>query len=478
MITYIKNRWNIEGGYRVLMTTAFPLIMSSASWSLLHFIDRMFLAWYSSDAVAAAMPAGILNFTLISVFIGTASYAGTFIAQYFGANMHRRIGPVLWQGLYIGIAAGALIMLCIPFSNRIFTAIGHQEPVRSLEAGYFAILTIAAIPAIINATMAGFFSGLGRTMPVMWINLAATGINLVLDYLFIFGKFGIPEMGMNGAAIATDIAAISATFMWAALIFTKKNNDRYAVRKGWRFNRDLFFRLLRFGLPNGLHMFIDVAGFTVFILIMGRLGTTALAASTIAFNINSIAWMPMFGFGMAVSILVGQYLGANRPASAEKAVWTGFHVTFLYTLVVASFYAFAPGLFLMPYQSGSSDPAFPAICALTAVLLRFVAVYSLFDTCNIIFASAVKGAGDTRFVMFMLAIMSSALLIVPAYVVLVVLKKGVYAAWVVLTVYCVALAAAFVLRFLGGKWKSMRVIEENIVHPVPHKVPEVFSVEV
>ena len=95
-----------EGGYRQILLIAFPLILSTGSWSLQHFVDRMFLAWYSPAALAASTPAGILNYTLMSLFIGTAGYVSTFVAQYIGAGRDERIGPTVWQGLYVVAGRG------------------------------------------------------------------------------------------------------------------------------------------------------------------------------------------------------------------------------------------------------------------------------------------------------------------------------------------------------------------------------------
>ncbi len=99
----LNNRWRCEGGYREVLAIAIPLILSTGAWGIQHFVDRMFLTWYSPEAIAAAMPAGILNFTIMSLFLGTAGYVSTFVAQYHGASRCERIGPILWQGMYVAI---------------------------------------------------------------------------------------------------------------------------------------------------------------------------------------------------------------------------------------------------------------------------------------------------------------------------------------------------------------------------------------
>src|SRR5271157_3090359 len=185
----ISDRYRREAGYRHVFTLAIPLILSTGSWALQHFIDRMFLNWYSKEAVAASMPSGILNFTLASLFIGTAGYVSTFVAQYFGSDRKRMIGAVVWQGIYISVISGILIMLFAPFSDEIFELIGHSATVMGLESTYFRILCLGAIPLVASSALSGFFSGLGKTWIVMVANLAATLENIVMDYLLIFGAF-------------------------------------------------------------------------------------------------------------------------------------------------------------------------------------------------------------------------------------------------------------------------------------------------
>jgi MATE family multidrug resistance protein len=194
---------------------------------------------------------------------------------------------------------------------------------------------------------------------------------------------------------------------------------------------------------------------------VGRLGTASLAATNIAFNINTLAFMPMIGGGIAISVLVGQYLGAQKPDIAQTAVYSGFHLTFIYMTSIAAAYVLLPDLFVAPFAHQADPEGFAEIYRNSIVLLRFVAVYCLFDTMNIIFCSAIKGAGDTRYVMIMTTFLSVFILIIPVYLTVEVLEAGLMVAWVFATAYVISLGVAFYLRFLGGKWRSMRVIEQK-----------------
>ncbi len=456
---FIK-RWSSEAGYRQVVFLAIPLILSTTSLAIQQFVGRIFLAWYSAEAIAATMPAGILNFTIINLFIGTAGYVGAFVAQYWGASQHRHIGPIVWQGFYIAMIAGIVHLALIPLAGPFFSFVGHSPEIQHLETAYFQIICLGAGPAVAISAIAGFFSGQGKTKIVMIVSVIGNIINVVLNYLLIFGHLGLPRLGVKGAAIATVISNTIAFFIFLFLVFTRTHEAEYNIRSGWRPNSSLFTRLLRFGLPNGMQYFVIYMSVTVFILLVGRLGIIPLAATNISFNINMLAFMPMMGFGMAVMILVGQYQGKRQPDLSEKSVYSGLHLTYIYMAGIAAAYWLIPEFFLWPFAVKADPKSFTAIKETATVLLRFIALYSLFDTMNIIFASGIKGAGDTRYVMLMTFFLSMFGLAIPTYIVLNVFHLNLYAAWTVITLYIVLLSFAFLARFLGGKWKTMRIIEK------------------
>ncbi len=289
----LHSSWNCEGGYREVLKIAFTLIISTGAVSVQHFVDRMFLTWYSSEAIAAVTPAGMVNFTIMSLFIGTAIYVTTFVAQYFGAGQDDKIGPAIWQGIYVALIGGLVLLILIPFAEKFFDLVGHEELVRYYETRYFQILCLGAAPAIAASAMSGFFSGRGETKIVMWVNVFATGVNIILDYILIFGNFGFPELGVTGAAIATISSYCCVFLIYFGLFSSRANNTRYGTLSGWRLDVDLFRRIMIYGFPNGVQFFLDISGFTIFILLVGRMGTIYLAATNIAFNINSLAFLPM-----------------------------------------------------------------------------------------------------------------------------------------------------------------------------------------
>ncbi|MBU2643920.1 MATE family efflux transporter [bacterium] len=453
-----KRRWSCDGGYSTVLKIAIPLILSTGAYSVQHFIDRMFLSWYSAEAVAAAMPASILSFTILCFFIGTASFVSTFVAQYYGARQYDYIGRIVWQGIYFSLTTMVVMLLVIPFSDRIFALAGHPPEVQVLESRYFFIICLGGFFPVASSAISGLFSGLGRTWTVMWVNFAATGVNIILNYGMIFGHFGFPEWGIQGAAIATVISSVIATLLFLVLMLTPAYRMRYGTWRGRLFNQNLFRDLLRFGVPSGIQFFLDMLGFTLFILLVGRIGTIELAATNIAFNISMLCFMPMVGLGIAISVLVGQNLGDNNPGMAEFSTWSGTHISFCYMTSVAFLFVVFPGFFLTPFGYDADPESFKPIFDYGVVLLRFVALYTLFDTMNITFSSALKGAGDTLFVMKVIVLVSWLVMVIPCYLAIVIFNQHLFVAWGFATAYVVSLAFVFLTRFLKGSWKTMRVI--------------------
>lgn len=471
--------WQRPGGYRDIIVLALPLVLSTSSWAIQHFIDRMFLAWHDTNAMAAAMPAGMLAFTIISFFIGTASYANTFVAQYEGAGQRRRVGPAIWQAIYFSLIAGLLLPFIGLFSDTIFGWVGHEPIIMAMESSYFKVMLLGAGFTLYGSAISCFYTGLGRSWPVFWVNILITAANLVLDYALIFGNWGFPQWGIVGAAWATVAAQGFGALLFTVLILLPRNEHQFATLSGWRPDQALFKRLMRFGIPSGVQFSLDMLALSFFAFIVGRIGTTELTATNLAFQVNSIAFMPMIGFAIATTTLVGQWLGANRPDLATRATWSAFHLTFGYMLIVATLFICMPHVFIDPFALKAAAGSFDEIRRLATVILIFVAIYSLFDTVNIIMASALKGAGDTKFVMIFSMSISWLVMVIPAWVACEVYGGGIFAAWLCLSAWVIILGVGFMIRFLRGKWRSMRVIENApIIGSLPTNVPANPTIDV
>jgi MATE family multidrug resistance protein len=453
-------RWSRPNGYRQVMAISLPMVASMGSVTLMQVTDRMFLANYSVDTITAALPAGVASFSFISFFMGVASYTNSFVAQYTGAGAFNRVGAVLWQGIYFSLFAAVLLASLVFISENLFDMIGHSSHIRSLEVTYFNILTLGAGLVILNSTLACFYTGRGLTRTMMFVHMAGALVNIPLDYCMINGIGPFPGMGIAGAAIATVAASAVISLILGLLIFSPANRARFGTWDKRAFDSELFRRLMRFGLPSGIQFFIEIFGFTFFIQMLGRLGDLELAASNIVLSIEMLSFLPMVGFHIGTATLVGQAIGRGCPDDGVYSTTSALHITLAYMMLISVVFIFFPEPLLSLFKSGhSTHGQFVEIMDLGVVLLRFVAVFCFFDSMNLIFSGAIKGAGDTRFIMWTIALLSFGVMIVPIYIAVEVLDAGIYTAWTLVTFYVCSLGLAFMLRYRQGKWKKMRVIE-------------------
>ncbi|MGX7948186.1 MATE family efflux transporter [Oleidesulfovibrio alaskensis] len=455
----LRARWGMPNGYRDVLGVGLPLVISMASSTVMQFTDRLFLSHYSVDAIAAALPAAIVNLLFLLFFTGVAGYANVFIAQYCGSAAPARVGAALWQAIHFSLMGGVLLALLWFVAPFMFSFAGHPAPVVRLEVIYFRVLTVGAVFMLLSSALSCFFSGRGLTRPVMVANIAAMIINIPLDYALIYGAWGLPELGIAGAGIAT-VAGWALTFFFLALAtFTRRHDAMFGVLRNWRFERALFLRMMRYGLPSGVNYFFEIFAITFFVFVIGRLGRVELAATNIVFSIDSLAFLPMLGLNIAVSTMVGQAIGAGKPDAAGTAAMNTLHLALAWMLCIGVMFIIFPGVLLDMFRPQDvSVQEYVPIREAGVVLMRFVAFYCLFDALSLVFFGAVKGAGDTYFVMWAM-VAGCACMVAVIVIMRLWFDAGLIALWVVLTCYAVALSLSALLRYRGGKWRSMKVVE-------------------
>jgi MATE family multidrug resistance protein len=455
--------WSRPGGGREVLRVAAPLVVSSLSWTIMTFVDRMMLNWVSGTAMAAAFAASVAWFSLLCLPLGICSYANTFVAQYDGARQPERIGLVVWQTVWIAIGFTPVALVAVPLGPSLFALAAHTPESLAYEVQYFQILCAGLPPMLIAQAGAAFYSGRGHTWVVMIVDAAAAVLNLALDYCWIFGYYGFPEWGVAGAAWATVVATWIKALVYVALPLQCKHRERFGTLAGLRLDMTLVRRILYYGGPSGFQMLLDVTGFTVFILLIGRLGDVESEATSMAFSISSLAFMPIYGLHLAVSVLVGERLGENRDDLAARATYTTLQISWLYMLVISLMYVFTPGIFLRGFfpNLAAISAEQTAVMQMAALLLQFVAAYNLLDATQMVFVGAIKGAGDTQFLL-RVSLVLAAMLAGFSYLSVEVWRLGVYGCWTLVVFWCWIAAVTYLLRFWQGKWRNMRVIESAI----------------
>ncbi len=458
----------VPGGAWEIWTLALPLILSMGSQSLMMFADRLFLGWHSDLSLRAALPAGVLAFTLQSGFFALAGYSNTFVSQYHGAGDRDGCARSVAQSLWIALLATPLVIALIPAGLAVLRASQHGAEVFAEESLYLRILIWGSLPSLLSSALSGFFSGRGDTHTPMWAYLAGNALNVVLDYWFIFGGLGLPALGIRGAAYATVLSAVLPAAMLAWAAYRGPVSVEYGTRQALRWDGPLFRRMLRFGAPSGFQLMFDLAAFTVFVMLAGRFGPREQSASSIALSINALSFMPVIALGVAGGIAVGKYQGRGDSAVATRSGWNALRMGVVYMAAMGAAFALLPRLFVGAFAGGAeSSVPIAEVFPIARRLLVWIATWGIGDACCLVLSGALKGAGDTRFVMIYAMLCNWLLFIGGSLVIVFALHGGFQGLWLWATLHVWIMAAGYVWRFARGRWQRIDLLGRRELEWMP-----------
>ena len=450
------------GSYREIWKIAYPLILMNASHTIMQFVDRKFLSMHATEDVAAAVPAGILSFTLFAFFVVTTGFTSAVVSQFHGSNDHKACARVPWAGFYFSLFAGLLCSyVLIHFGYGIIGLGNHHSSLLSREMVYFGTLMPGAGFACLGAAFCAFFSGRGKTLYVTFIQFAACALNIGLDYMMIFGKWGCPAMGIAGAGLATTLATVFS-FGLAAILFLCQNQKIYPTRLFLNASLKDLKRLIKFGSPCGIQVFLEVGSFTFIVFIIGHLGNESLTATNIALSISMISFLPLLGLSEATSIVVGRYIGAKRKDISQKVAYRCWHMAAVYMVIMGFIFIFLPQPlinFFSPQHATNID--FDKVLVIATSLLACCAVYNFFDATLFTFMGALRGAGDTSFPMWVVSACGWGILVPGTFIIIQYFNANVLQVWIFMSCYLLGISLIILRRFRSGKWKNINMLDEH-----------------
>lgn len=461
----MHNRCTFAGIWKL----AYPLIIMNVGLTIMHFCDRKFLAMYSSDAVAAALPAGILSYTLICFFQLLIAYSATIIAQYFGRGEIQSCIRTCWNAFYLAIAFFIFTLVLAPWIGiNIIDHTAHEHRILLLEREYFITLIPSGFFMCLSTSLISFFNGLGRTCYAAIINLIAVLINGVLDYMMIFGIGGFPEMGIRGAGIATSIAC-GLNFLITLGIFLLQNQQKYPTRQNRQYAPEEIRRLFKFGVPSALQALSDIGAFALFSFLIGFINPDAMVITTVILTINNLAFFPMLGLAESGAILTGQIIGAKHTNLVYRVVKRVWFLAVIYMLFIAIFYLLLPEWLIEQFAPNNETERlhFDTLLETGKILLGCALCYNFFDATKFVIMSVLRGAGDTRACVIINLICAWGVMIPGTLLLILYLRTGIVTVWVY-TSCCVVLEASIMyLRFRSERWKQIRVIHSEETNTLP-----------
>ncbi len=446
--------------YLEILKLVWPLALGMVNTALMQSVDRAFLARHSVEALEAVLPATTLAWVFLSFFQSVVGYSGVFVAQYHGA----RDAEGCRQSLAAAILVAALSLVpTLPVTflgDWILSRTAATPALAALERTYFDIQMFGSVFVYLQMAAISYLTGRGRTRLVFWVNLAGNALNVALDPVLIFGfdvtlcgrRFALAPQGIAGAAWAT-VAALAVQCLVLSAVLRRAGAWR---RLRLPSVRALAVRLLRFGIPAGGYEVLNMLSFTIFVFVTGEVGGEAFAASNACFTVNYLIFAPMTGFALGAQTLVGQARGRGDDAAASAALRRTMALGLGFTLAAClGVLAFRNPILALYASPDLTDPA--AFRSLGTTLLCLMSAWMLFDAADIILSGALKGAGDTRFVMGWM-LLNAFCLWLPLVFLVRRFHGTMPALWGTMIVYVVVISVGSLVRWRLGAWRRIKLV--------------------
>ena len=434
-----------------LARIALPMVVSQGTFAVMIFTDRYFMSQIDSVHMAAALGGGVAAFFSFCFFTGLLSYANALTAQYLGAGELGKCSKVVTQGIVITVMCSPALVLITYLVSGIFENVGHDSAQVELEKTYYTILMLGVIVTLTKTCLSSYFAGIGRTRVVMICDVCGLVFNVPLCYVMVFGKLGLPELGIVGAGISTIIASFFACLLFFLFYFEREHRVKFFVMNSFHIDWGVLRRFWRLGFPSGLELFLNVAAFNLFLLMFQGYGVVEGASAAIVFNWDLLSFVPMIGLNIGVISLIGRFVGANDMARTDEVMSAAFFLGIFYSAILAILYI----SFRFPLVEVFSPPEgdFSEIRSLSAFMMIGLSSYVMADAIIIISGGVLRGAGDTRWLMYTSVGLHWAMLIAQYYVILV-WQFGPQVSWLTFCAMIFAIAIVYVWRLQSGVWRD------------------------
>ncbi len=439
-----------------LLRLALPMVVSQGTFAVMIFTDRYFMSQIDPAHMAAALGGGVAWFFSFCFFVGLFSYANALAAQYLGAGETGKCAKVVTQGVIMTAMSAPFLTLITFLVAGIFEGMGHEPEQVELERTYYLILMSGVLVTLVKVVISSYFAGIGRTYVVMICDVFGLLINVPLSYVMVFGKLGLPALGIVGAGVSTVIATVLALLLFLTYYFAREHRESFAVMRSFALDMKILRRFWRLGFPSGLELFLNVAAFNLFLLMFQSYGITQGAAAAIVFNWDILSFIPMIGLNVAVISLIGRFVGARDMARANEVMAAAFAFALAYGAVLATAYI----TFRYPLVEVFAPPSgdFSAIRELSAYMMIGLSSYVLADAVVLVSGGVLRGAGDTRWLMVASVSLHWAML-VAQYFIIRVFGFSPKVSWLAFVAMILAIAVVYAMRLKSGRWRDPEALE-------------------
>lgn len=459
-----------------LLAIAAPTIATMATYTVMQFTDSLMVSRIQPPSPAyltAQSNAGMWTWIAMCFPVGLVGVVNTFVAQHLGRGEARRGAAYAWAGLWFSVAFWLLVLPGYYALPWIFEhVLGHEGRTLELEIGYAQICLLGSVFTMLARAAAQFFFGLHRATVPLIGGLVAVSVNVAANWVLIFGHLGFPALGVNGAAIGTVIGAFAEFAVLMVIFLGPSYAHKYDTRRPWRPSLGPIRDILKLGWPAGTMMINEMVcwGYMMTALMpnagkaAGESADIHNAVGWIALKYMHLAFMPSVGMSIALTAIVGRFMGMGRPDLAARRTWLGLGVTVSYMgLCGLLMVVFRDRAILQFIDKGTDPEIVRQMVELGGWVLIIAAVFQVFDALGMSMNGALRGAGDTVVPGLLFVVLSWTILIGGGHLAVAFWPElGSLGPWIAAATYIIILGMALLVRFLGGKWKTM-----SVVHPQP-----------
>lgn len=441
-----------------IVKIAGPVFIELLMGALFGMVDMIMLGNYGSDASSAAGIAAV-GITNQVVFIGLSLVqslnigATAMVARYLGANQEDKIQDVVKHIIILTqvLLVVPFLIIGLGFSEPIMTFVGAQADSLAIGQMYFRVIVVGFIFQAFNFSIFASLRGAGDTKTPMKINIVVNLLNVVGNAVLIYGLFGMPELGVTGAAISTSLSHVLATLILVRYIFKVDSTIYIDLRRKFRINRDIVYNLVKIGVPAAFEQIALRLGLLLFVRTVASLGTVAYATHNIVINILNLSFTPGQAFGTAASTLTGRSLGAGDSDLAEKYIKVCSRVGVGVSIFLAAI------LFLFGGQVAGLYTNNQEVITEATDILKLVALIQPFQISQLTLSGGLRGAGDTIWTLISTFIGILIIRVALSYYFVKVALMGLIGAWIAVFIDQFIRWILITVRFRSNKWKDIEI---------------------
>jgi MATE family multidrug resistance protein len=392
------SQYTKEFKYNISLAT--PVILGMLGHTIVALVDNIMVGQLGTAELAAVSLGNSFMFIAMSLGIGFSTAITPLVAEADGEGNFEKGKSSFKHGLFLCMVLGVALFLVVFVAKPLMYVMNQPQEVVDLAMPYLTLVAVSLIPLIIFQAFKQFSDGLSMTRYPMYATVVANIVNVVLNYIFIFGKFGAPELGVVGAAIGTLASrVIMVAYLWYILSQKTKSREYVLNIKLFTLRKTMLKKLMSLGFPSALQMFFEVAIFTAAIWLSGILGKNPQAANQIALNLSSMTFMVAMGFGVAAMIRVGNQKGLVRFRELRRIAFSIFLLSTLLAIIFAILFLLfndiLPKLYL-DYDNMAEFQDNFQVAAIAAKLLLIAAIFQISDTLQVVVLGALRGMQDVK----------------------------------------------------------------------------------